>query len=292
VLPWPVRLRWADPESTSFMRYRVAEARARGETLELRHEWVDLENISPRMARAVILAEDGRFLEHGGVDWEALADEVRYDGEPPFSWLSPADLRALVRAARYYRSNRDGIRGRSTITQQLAKNLYFTPERSLLRKGAELFLARRLERFLGKDRILELYLNTVELGPGIFGVGAAAREYFDVSAAELTSFQGASLAGTLPQPLTSNPGYRPGRMAYRRDLILRRLRGEEVELPPVPEEITIPDDVFEGVTAAPASPAQTTTQDSAAAARAPEAPPAEPVPAEPASSVADTAPTL
>jgi monofunctional biosynthetic peptidoglycan transglycosylase len=191
------------------------------------------------MVRAVIAAEDGRFREHDGIDWLALQEELRYEGEAPFSWIDPGDLKALVGAGVYYVANRDEVRGRSTITQQLAKNLYFTPERSLARKGAEFFVARRLERLLGKDRILELYLNTVELGPGIFGVEAAAEEYFDVSAAELTSFQAASLAGTLPHPLTSNPAYRSGRMAFRRDLILRRLRGEDVEVPPAPPEIEI-----------------------------------------------------
>jgi monofunctional biosynthetic peptidoglycan transglycosylase len=193
------------------------------------------------MARAVILAEDGRFLEHGGVDWEALADEVRYDGEPPFSWLSPADLRALVRAARYYRSNRDGIRGRSTITQQLAKNLYFTPERSLTRKVGELVVAKRLEWFLSKDRILELYLNTVELGPGLFGVGAAARVYFGTSAADLSMGQAAALAGTLPHPLTSNPAYRPAQMAWRRDIIIGRMSRTAAVALPSPVEFSPPE---------------------------------------------------
>jgi monofunctional glycosyltransferase len=239
-LPWPIAYRWTDPETTAVMRYRVAQAAADGDsTFTLRHEWVPLERISNRMVRAVIAAEDGRFREHDGIDWLALQEELKYEGEAPFSWRDGDDRKALVAAARYYAENRSEVRGRSTITQQLAKNLYFTPERSLLRKGAELFIARRLERLLGKDRILELYLNTVELGPGLFGVEAAAREYFDVSAAELTSFQAASLAGTLPQPLGSNPGYRPGRMAFRRDLILRRMSGENVELPPVPEEVEV-----------------------------------------------------
>jgi monofunctional biosynthetic peptidoglycan transglycosylase len=222
------------------MRYRVAEARGAGETLELRHEWVPLEQISSRMQRAVILAEDGNFREHGGVDWAAIGEEVRYDGEPPFSWRDPADLAAILRAVRYYAANRDEVRGRSTITQQLAKNLYFTPERSLTRKLAELVVAQRLEWFLSKDRILELYLNTVELGPGIFGVEAAAREYFDRPAADLTAYQAASLAGTLPHPLTSNPEHRPGRMAWRRDIILGRMTRGSTDTSPVPVAPEVP----------------------------------------------------
>jgi monofunctional biosynthetic peptidoglycan transglycosylase len=222
------------------MRYRLEEAQRAGETLELRHEWVPLEEISSAMQRAVILAEDGNFREHHGVDWEAIAEEVRYDGKPPFSLLDRGDLAAVARAARYYLANRDEVRGRSTITQQLAKNLYFTPERSLTRKVSELVVAQRLEWFMSKDRILELYLNTVELGPGVFGVEAAAQEYFGSSAAELTSYQAASLAGTLPHPLTSNPSQRPSRMAWRRDIILARMTRGTTDRTPVPVAPEVP----------------------------------------------------
>jgi monofunctional biosynthetic peptidoglycan transglycosylase len=221
--PWPLRLRWHDPESTSFMKYRLKEARRAGETLEIQHAWVPLEEIARPMQRAVILAEDGNFYEHDGVDWSALGEELQYDGEPPFSFFDMADLKAVGRALWYYGKNRDEVRGRSTITQQLAKNLYFTPERKLSRKFAEMVVAQRLEWFLTKDRILELYLNTVELGPGLFGVESAGRAYFDRSAKNLTSYQAASLAGTLPHPLTSNPKLKPSRMAWRRDLILGRM---------------------------------------------------------------------
>jgi monofunctional biosynthetic peptidoglycan transglycosylase len=234
IQPWPVLLRWRDPEITSFMRYRMKEALEQGDTLEIRNEWMPLEEISDRMERAVILAEDGNFYEHGGVDWSALAEELRYDGDPPFSIFDPDDLLAVLRALRYYNQNRDEVRGRSTITQQLAKNLYFTPERSLTRKFAEMVVAQRLEWFLPKDRILELYLNTVELGPGVFGVEAAAQHYFGRSAANLSAFQAASLAGTLPHPLTSNPALRPSRMAWRRDLILGRMQRTSPDVTPVP----------------------------------------------------------
>jgi monofunctional biosynthetic peptidoglycan transglycosylase len=234
IQPWPVLLRWRDPDNTSFMKYRVKEARKAGETLEIQQEWVPLSDISNSMQRAVILAEDGRFRDHDGVDWEAIGEEVEYEGDPPFSWFDPGDIAAIGRAMRYYANNRDEVRGRSTITQQLAKNLYFTPERSLTRKVSELVVAKRLEWFLSKDRILEVYLNTVELGPGIFGVEAAAQHYFDKSASNLTNYQAASLAGTLPHPLTSNPSHRPGRMAWRRDIIMGRLTGGSTDLTPVP----------------------------------------------------------
>jgi monofunctional biosynthetic peptidoglycan transglycosylase len=224
-LPWPVPLRWREPTRTAFMEHRLAEATARGEALEIEFQWVPLERISPHLRRAAIVAEDARFRDHRGIDWAALREEVRYGGDTIFDWTDPDDLRALADAVRYYLEHRDEIRGRSTITQQLAKNLYFSPERSLLRKVAEFEVARRLERFLTKDRILELYLNTAEWGPGIFGAEAAARHYFGRSAAELTRDQAAALAATLPHPLTSNPKYRPGRMTWRKRMILERMGG-------------------------------------------------------------------
>ena len=234
-LPWPVAYRWVNPAETGVMRYRMEEASAAGETLVIEQRWVPLAQISPQMVRAVIASEDGRFRDHHGIDWEALGEELHYRGKPPFSWTDADDRRALLAAGRYYVEHRDKVKGRSTITQQLAKNLYFSPARSLARKGAELFVARRLERFLSKDRIMEIYLNTVELGPGLFGVEAAAQKYFKVPASKLTQVQAASLAGTLPAPLRSNPGYRPSQMAWRRDLILARLRGGGTDLSPIPE---------------------------------------------------------
>jgi monofunctional biosynthetic peptidoglycan transglycosylase len=235
-LPWPVQYRWTEPAATAVMRYRVEQARDQGEALALRQDWVPLSQISTQMVRAVLASEDGRFREHNGIDWIALGEELRYRGEEPFSVTDKADLLALAGAGRYYLAHRSEVKGRSTITQQLAKNLYFTPERSLARKAAEFVVARRLEKFLGKDRILEVYLNTAEFGPGLFGVEAAAQEYFELPASRLTTFQAASLAATLPHPLTSNPKYRPSRMAWRRDLILRRLRGEDSGLSAIPEQ--------------------------------------------------------
>jgi monofunctional glycosyltransferase len=134
------------------------------------------------------------------------------------------------------RSRREAMRGASTITQQVAKNLYLSPSRNPLRKLKEAVTAYRLERALGKDRILELYLNVAELGPGVWGVEAASRRYFQRSAGRLTLTQSAALAATLPFPRSSNPAYRPARMSRRQDLILRRLRGEPVVVPKVEQE--------------------------------------------------------
>lgn len=220
-LPWPILVRWRDPGSTAFMDRRVREARQQGDDLELHYMWVDLDKIARNLQRAVVLAEDGNFYEHRGIDWAALGDELEYDGDDDFSWFDRDDLRALQDAIEYYVRNRHEIRGRSTITQQLAKNLYFSSDRSVLRKIEELVVARRLELFLPKDRILELYLNIAEWGPGIFGAEAAARHYYGRSAANLNLDQSVTLAVTLPHPLTSNPSTRPGRMASRKATVLR-----------------------------------------------------------------------
>jgi monofunctional glycosyltransferase len=224
-IPWPVLLLVRDPGTTAVMRQRIDEARDRDEDLEIAREWVPLDRISSRLQRAVIVAEDGRFREHDGIDWNALREEFRYRGDDDFSWFDRDDIGALLESLRYYRENRDKVRGRSTITQQLAKNLYYSTDRSVIRKLEEFVVARRLETFLSKDRILELYLNVVEWGPGIFGAEAAARHYFGRSAADLSADQAAALAATLPHPLSSNPNLRPGRMQGRKAIILARMGG-------------------------------------------------------------------
>lgn len=230
--PWPISLRWKDPGSTAYMDHRAASARAAEEPWDLQHRWIPLDSISPHLVRAVTVAEDDRFMEHRGVDWQAVAEEVRYAGAVPPNLFDRGDRAALREAVGYARENWGQVRGRSTITQQVARNLYLSPDRHLLRKARELLLARRLEFFLTKERILEIYLNVAEFGPGIFGVEAASRAYFGRSARELTPRQAATLAATLPHPLTSNPQRNPGRMAWRRDLILARLLGGTAPVPP------------------------------------------------------------
>jgi len=233
VIPYPWTLASRNPSETSLMEQRRREARRSGLDFELRQEWVPLAEIAPSLRRAVVVAEDYRFREHEGIDWVSLAEEVRWTGDAEFSWRSSADRAALAEALGYAWENRSELRGRSTITQQLAKNLYFGTDRSFVRKAMEFVVARRLERRLDKDRILEIYLNVAEWGPGVFGAEAAARTYFAKSASELTLSEAAALAGTLPHPLTSNPATNPRQMAWRQALILQRIdpaRG----LPPAP----------------------------------------------------------
>jgi len=161
----------------------------------------------------VIIAEDSRFKTHHGIDFVELRE----------AWAAGGGRR----------------RGASTITQQLAKNLYLSPSRSIFRKLKEAVTAVRLELALSKDRIMQLYLDNAELGPGLWGMSAASEAYFGVPPSRLSEAQAAALAATLPQPRTSNPTFRPARMLARRDLILARYYGGQTPVPPA-EEDSIP----------------------------------------------------
>lgn len=227
VWPPPLWYRTHWPRQTPFMAMR-------SDTL-VRYRPVPLDSIAPALRQAAIIGEDNNFETHGGIDYLALAHALGYPRRT-FAWSSPRDRRELAAVLPRAWSRRDKLRGASTITQQLAKNLYLSPSRNPLRKVKEAVITWRLESALGKERIMELYLNVAELGRGVWGAEAASRLYFDRSAARLTQEQAAALAGALPFPRSSNPGYRPGRMRWRQNLILRRLRGEEVEVPQVETE--------------------------------------------------------
>jgi monofunctional glycosyltransferase len=212
---------------------------ARASAAARRYRPVPLDSIAPTLVEAVLIAEDARFRQHGGIDWVEVRKALGYR-RTRFDWSSADDRAELGQALSAAPARRAAMRGASTITQQVAKNLYLSPSRNPLRKLKEAVIAYRLERVLGKDRILELYLNTAELGPDVWGVEAASRRYFRTGAARLTVTQSAALAATLPFPRSSNPAYRPVRMRRRQDLILRRMRGERVEVPkaeaePIPE---------------------------------------------------------
>jgi monofunctional biosynthetic peptidoglycan transglycosylase len=246
VWPPPAWYRLAWPRSTAFMKLREAEAAGEA-PVPRAYRPVPLSSIAPDLKNAVLVAEDHRFYEHHGIDYVELRHALGYSRDS-FSLSNPRDRDALRRALFGAYEHRDRIRGASTITQQLAKNLYLSSSRSPLRKVKEAVTAWRLEYWLGKERILELYLNVAELGPGIWGAEAASLRYFRRPAKDLALPQAAMLAGTLPFPLRSNPAYRPGRMRARQALILRRLRGELAEVPrvvEVPEApvIPIPDSV-------------------------------------------------
>lgn len=191
---------------------------------------VSLDSIAPAMQDAVVAGEDNNFFSHTGIDYLALLSALGYK-RATFSWSSPEDRKALKAVLPNAWSRRDKLRGASTISQQLAKNLYLSASRNPLRKVKEAVITWRLEAALSKRRIMELYLNVVELGDRVWGVEAASQLYFKRSARELSRDQAAELAGALPFPLRSNPGYRPGRMRWRQQLILRRMGGERIEVP-------------------------------------------------------------
>jgi len=166
-----------NPQRTSFMEARLDGMRARNPKAELRHVWVDYERISLHLKRAVVAAEDAKFIDHEGFDWEGIQ-------------------RALERNQQRGKV----VAGGSTISQQLAKNLFLSGSRSVLRKGQEALITVMLEAVMDKRRILEIYLNVAEWGEGVFGAEAAARHYYGTSAASLAPWQAARLAAMLPRP--------------------------------------------------------------------------------------------
>jgi monofunctional biosynthetic peptidoglycan transglycosylase len=196
-----------DPQSTTFQRseaWRLA-LQPRGPAWHQR--WVDYAAISASLKRAVVAAEDSGFTEHSGVEWDALEKAWGRNGRADAIAEQAAAQTQRREAARAPKAAAEArpaapakVVGGSTITQQLAKNLFLGGERNFVRKGQELILSWELEALLGKRRILELYLNSVEWGEGVFGAEAAARRYFAVSAAELSTSQAAQLAVMLPAP--------------------------------------------------------------------------------------------
>jgi monofunctional biosynthetic peptidoglycan transglycosylase len=199
VLSWPDvgSLQQRNPESTAF----IEAARSRGAEIEWR--WVPYGGISDELKKAVLVAEDYSFFSHHGFD----THEIK------------AAAREAVKGKR--------VRGASTISQQLAKNLWLSPSRSPTRKLREIILTRQLERNLSKHRILELYLNFVEFGPGVYGAEAAARRYFEVPAGDLDAVQAAQLAASLPRPSSWHPGVSSTGYENRIDRIIILLEGAD-----------------------------------------------------------------
>src|SRR5262249_8975507 len=214
-------LRASNPATTAFMALRDEEARGKGRAPHRVQRWVAYTHISANLKRAVLVAEDDLFWQHEGVDFEQLQESLEAD------WTRGRFLR-----------------GGSTITQQLAKNLYLSPSKNPVRKLRELIIARRLEAELKKARIFELYLNVIEWGDGVYGVEAASRTYFQASAASLGPSESALLAAAIINPRLLNPAHPNARLLRRQQLILRRMGAE---IPPEqsaqlehPQQITGP----------------------------------------------------
>jgi len=213
-----------DPQSTAFQRseaWRILQERGR---LPWRQEWVNYGQISDQLKRAVIAAEDDRFVSHDGVEWEAMekAWERNARAEAQAARRAPAKPSATPPPAHPIK-----LVGGSTITQQLAKNLLLSGERTLLRKGQEFVLAFALERMLSKQRILEIYLNSVEWGEGVFGAEAASQHYFRKSASRLSAYEAARLAVMLPRPRYFEKLPNSGYLASRAHTIVARMRAAE-----------------------------------------------------------------
>jgi monofunctional biosynthetic peptidoglycan transglycosylase len=202
------RLRTTNPETTAFMELRVREARAKGEKPRRDQRWVPYRRISPNLVRAVLVTEDAKFWQHDGLDYEQIKESMEVNLE-----------------------RGEFARGASTITQQLAKNLYLSPSKNPARKLRELIIARRLEAELSKQRILEIYLNVIEWGDGIYGAEAASRTYFGKSASQLSQPESALLAAAVANPRVMNPGQPTARLRRRQAMVLRRIG--YVEPPPV-----------------------------------------------------------
>jgi monofunctional biosynthetic peptidoglycan transglycosylase len=222
------RLREENPASTSLIDARIKEAQDKGEQPKRVQTWMPLEKISGNLQRAVLAGEDTNFATHHGFDYEAIQHaweeaqkeaikEAKEEGDyDPNDWIPPMPTFK---------------RGASTITQQLAKNLYLSSEKSFLRKGQEAIITYFLERNLSKRRILEIYLNVIEWGDGIYGAEAASQYYFHKPAANLSRNEAAFLSAIIPNPRTVfNPQLNPRRVARRQRIIMRGI--PYVKLPP------------------------------------------------------------
>jgi monofunctional biosynthetic peptidoglycan transglycosylase len=194
-------LRWNAPWTTAFMARERASAVLHGEfRYSNDYEWVDLDNISPHAAIAVIAAEDQQFPFHAGFDFKSIREAIRHN------------------------ANSRRVRGASTISQQVAKNLFLWSGHSWVRKGLEVWFTVLIESLWPKERILEVYLNVAEFGPGVWGVESASRRYFGKPAARLTRWQSATLAAVLPNPKLMHADRPSAYVASRRDRILGQMR--------------------------------------------------------------------
>jgi monofunctional glycosyltransferase len=194
------------PGRTAFMSHRLGELHEKSPDAQLKYQWVEYEKISRHLKRAMIAAEDSKFVEHEGFDWDGIE----------------LALEKNKKRGRF-------VAGGSTITQQLAKNLFLSPEKSYLRKGQEAIITLMLEYTLDKERILTLYLNVIEWGNGVFGAEAAARRYYGISAAQLSAEQAARLAAMAPNPrFYEKNGNAPG---LRKKIGIIVARMPQVELP-------------------------------------------------------------
>ncbi len=213
-------LKTANPSTTAFIELRGREARARGEEPRRIQRWMPYGRISPNLKRAVLVTEDSRFWTHEGIDFDELKESMETNWE-----------------------RLEFARGGSTITQQLAKNLYLSPSKNPVRKLREFLIARALEAELSKQRILELYLNEIEWGDGIYGAEAAARIYFRKASADLSPQEAALLAAAIANPRLLDPAHPSARLRRRQQMVMGRMGAVTpppvVAGPPIPPPPTV-----------------------------------------------------
>jgi monofunctional biosynthetic peptidoglycan transglycosylase len=219
--PDVTRLKMQNPKTTAFMEQRKGEWEEKGKKIKIKHRWVPLSRVSPYVTKAVIIAEDDKFWSHEGFDFEAIQKAIEKD-------LKKKRFKA----------------GGSTISQQLSKNLYLSPSKNPVRKLKEAILTWRLEKALSKRRIIELYVNLVEWGEGIFGIEAASQHYFKKSAVSLSAYEAARLAAVLPNPRRFNAAGDSRYVQKKADLIYRIMIRRGIVIPEYDEIMSQPDDMI------------------------------------------------
>jgi monofunctional biosynthetic peptidoglycan transglycosylase len=202
---WVLWWNWFNPNTTRFMSIRLAELQVQDPTVQLKKEWLVYGQISPHLKRAIIASEDAKFVDHEGFDWAGIQKAIEKNQK-----------RGKV------------VAGGSTISQQLAKNLFLSPAKTPWRKAEEALITLMLEATWSKQRILEVYLNVIEWGNGVFGAGAAARHYYGIAAAQLSAEQAAKLAGMVPNPRLYDRNRSAPGLARKAELILARMPAVEV----------------------------------------------------------------
>lgn len=235
------RLRAENPTTSSMIEFRLSEARAEGREPRKYMIWMPIDQISPNLQRAVLAGEDSRFFQHNGFDWEAIQaawDEAVREGEKEAREECEAEAKAAGTPKKDCKPGEDDWippmpsfkRGASTVSQQLAKNLFLSEDRNFLRKGREAVYTYFLERELTKKRMLEIYLNVIEWGDGIYGAEAAARTYFKKSASDLTREEAAFLSAMIPSPLNIfNPAKNRKRVVRRQRVIQRGMNSIKLD---------------------------------------------------------------
>ena len=205
LLGWVLLWKWVDPDTTRFMEIRLGELQVKNLEAQLKKQWVPYERISPHLKRAISASEDAKFVDHEGFDWDGIQ-------------------KAMEKNQKRGRT----VAGGSTISQQLAKNLFLTPTKSYFRKAEEAIITLMLESLWSKRRIFEVYLNVIEWGNGVFGAEAAARHYFGIGAAQLGPEQAAKLAGMVPNPRFYDRNRNAPGLARKTAIILARMPSAEV----------------------------------------------------------------